>query len=170
MTTKIVKLILLIIICSSTSMLAQEKVAIEISDIQNLLGSWTGSLTYIDYNSNNPYSMPCALAIKSTRKNRKLSLAYTYPKEPEANSRAKLKISKNRFKINGKKIIARSTLSDGTTQIITSYSSKDGNDRKKAVIRNSYIIGSETLIIRKEVQFEGTEAWFKRNEYNFKRG
>ncbi len=175
MNPKNFNLSLLIIICLSSNILAQkilnpEKTAIEISDIQNMLGTWTGTLTYLDYTSNNPYTMPCGLVIKTKKENRKLNLYYTYPNEPKANSKGKLKISKDKFRLNGKTIISRSTLSDETTQIVTRYSNKDGNDRKKALIRNSYIIGIDKLIIRKEVQFEGTTEWLKRNEFNFNRG
>lgn len=175
MSNKTLKLLLFLLLYSLSNSIAQtdlksERSAIEISDIQLLLGDWKGTLTYIDYSSNNPYTMPCEVVIKAKKKNRKLYLYYTYPDEPKANSKGKLKISKDQFKLNGQPIIARSTLSDGTIQIITSFSNKDGNDRQKAMIRNIYIIGAEELIMRKEVQFEGTEKWLKRNEFNFKRG
>jgi hypothetical protein len=43
------------------------------------------------------------------------------------------------------------------------------DDDKKALIKNVYIIGKTTLIIRKEVKFEGTDTWLTRNEYNYSR-
>jgi hypothetical protein len=170
-TTK-VRLIFVTILFSSSVIMAQtklnpEKNVIEISDIQNLIGDWEGTLTYIDYTSNNPFSMPSALEIKSRKKNRKLILYYKYKNEPKANSKSKFKISKDGSELNGKSIISRLKKTEGNIQIITEYSGKDGNDNKNAKIRNIYIIGVEKFVMRKEVQFEGTNDWIMRNEYNF---
>ncbi len=168
MKIKILSLILLTLFFSSSNIVAQsEKSTIEVEDIQKLLGKWKGSLTYIDYSSNNPFSMPCELEIQPKKENRKLTLYYTYPNEPKANGTDQIKISKDRSKLDGKSIIFRSEQSDRNIQIITEYLGKDGNENKKALIRYVYIIGTEKLIIKKEVQFEGTKDWLKRNEYNF---
>lgn len=142
---------------------------IELQDIQNLIGEWKGTLTYMDYSSNKPYSMPCEVEIKSKRKNRKLILKYNYPNEPKANNKGKLKISKGRKKLNGKLIVSRSKTMDGNIQITTEYNGKNGNENKKALIRNVYIIGVNKFVIRKEVQFEGSKEWIRRNEYDFKK-
>lgn len=171
---KKINLIIWAVLFSSSILIAQTSIDsnkrfIEKSDIQNLMGEWDGTLTYIDYNTSNPYSMPSQLEIKTKKKHQKLLLYYTYPNEPKANSKSKIRISKDRSKINNKSIISRTKLLDGTTQIITEFSGKDGNDHKSATIRNIYIIGDETFIVRKEVQFDGTTEWLKRNEYNFNR-
>jgi len=56
---------------------------------------------------------------------------------------------------------------DGVVQIVTEFSGKDGNENKNALIRNIYTIEANTFDIRKEVLFEGSKEWKKRNEYNF---
>ncbi len=144
-----------------------EKIQIETEDIQNLIGEWNGTLTYLDYSSNKPFSMPSELKIKSKRKHRKLILNYTYPNEPKANNKNKFKISKDRTIVNGKQISSRSETTDGDTQIVTEFYGKDGNDNKKALIRNVYIIGINKFVIRKEVQFKDSKEWVMRNEYSF---
>ena len=142
---------------------------IAITEIENLLGDWKGTLTYLDYTSKQPYSMPCNLTIKSKKKNRKLILLYEYPNEPKANNRSKLKISKDRKFLNNKPIKTQKILDDNSVELTVEYPGRDGNENKNALIRIIYIIGKEKFIIRKEVLFENTKESIMRNEYSFKR-
>ena len=136
-------------------------------DIKILLGEWTGTLTYIDYSSNKPYTMPANLTVKQGKNENQLLLVIIYPKEPKANSRDKIKISKNGQLLNGKTVKSNEKLSNGLTQITTEYSGKDNN--KNALIRNVYIFGENQFEIRKEVKFENSDEWLVRNEYNYNR-
>ena len=55
-----------------------------------------------------------------------------------------------------------------TTSNTTSYPyvvGEDGNDNKKAMLRHTFLLKSNTYSIIKEVKFEGTDKWIKRNEY-----
>jgi hypothetical protein len=49
--------------------------------------------------------------------------------------------------------------------MITEIDGNDGNDNKKAILRHTYIFNSNTYSIIKDVKFEGTDKWIKRNEY-----
>jgi hypothetical protein len=53
--------------------------------------------------------------------------------------------------------------------MITEVDGNDGNDNKKAVIRHTYLLKSNAFSIIKEVKFEGTDKWIKRNEYQLNR-
>ena len=136
-------------------------------DLKVLLGEWNGNLTYTDYSSNKPYTMPSNLDVKQGKNDRQLLLLITYPNEPKANSKEKISISKNGDQLNKNIVKSNQILTNGQVQIITEYSGKDNN--KKAQIRNVYILGKQQFVIRKEVQFENSKEWLKRNEYNFKR-
>ena len=136
-------------------------------DLEILFGDWTGSLTYIDYNSNKPYSMPANLTVKQGKNKNQLVLNFIYPNEPNANSKDKIVVSKKGDKLNGKAVKSKQKLSNGQVQFITEYDGKDNNN--KAIIRNVYILGSKQFVIRKEVKFEKSNDWLKRNEYNFER-
>jgi hypothetical protein len=59
--------------------------------------------------------------------------------------------------------------SDGGYKFITEIEGNDGNDNKKAILRHTYILTSNTYAIIKEVKFEGTDKWIKRNEYQLTR-
>jgi hypothetical protein len=92
---------------------------------------------------------------------------YEYPKEPHANSTDTTFIEGNQF---GKdKIVEFKHTSDGGYKFITEIEGNDGNDNKKAILRHTYILTSNTYIIVKEVKFEGTDKWIKRNEYHLTR-
>ena len=146
---------------------ASDSDKVEAKEIDNLLGNWEGSLTYIDYNSNEPYKMPCNLEIKSKKQNRKLVFKYEYPNEPKANGVGKLKISKDGKILDGRRIVSRKKRNNEEVELITEHRGKDGNENRSARIRNVYIIGKNTFIMKKEVKFDGTEKWLKRNEYSF---
>ena len=136
-------------------------------DLKTLLGEWAGTLTYTDYGTNKPFTMPANLIVNQGKNNYQLILNINYPKEPNANSKDKIKISKNGTQLNKLDIKSKVVLPNGQIQITTQYSGKDNG--KKALIKNIYIIGTSVFIIRKEVKFENSEDWFMRNEYKYSR-
>ena len=138
-------------------------------DIRKIIGQWEGTLSYRDYTRDEEYSMPCNLNISEKKVNRILGMAYEYPNEPKANGSGKLKISKSRDYLNGNKIVSRHTNSIGETSIATERMGKDGNDGKKALIKNVYVVSDEIFKMRKEVKFIGSDEWLLRNEFSFER-
>jgi len=159
-----ISLFLFIIFITST-VSAQQSIASE--DLNVLLGKWTGTLTYTNYSDGTPFSMPAELEVKKGKNKYELALFTSYPKEPNANSKGTIKVSKDGTKVNKASIIAKKTLPNGEIQVITEYQGKD--NRKKALIKNVYLFGKTSLIIRKEVKFENTETWLTRNEYKYAR-
>lgn len=137
------------------------------NDLNLLLGEWTGTLTYTDYRSNKPYSMPANLLVKQKSNPYMLMLNINYPNEPKANSNDKIKISKDGTHINKTKVTTRKNLPGGLIEIRTEYSGKDNN--QNASIKNIYLIGQNKFVIRKEVKFENTDEWFMRNQYSYTR-
>ncbi|MGB5363672.1 MAG: hypothetical protein WBN17_10245 [Aureibaculum sp.] len=136
-------------------------------DLEIIVGEWTGSLTYIDYSSNKPYTMPANLIVKKGKNENQLLLFNIFPNEPNANSTDKIIISKNGRQLNKNNLRSKQILSNGQIEITTEYVGKD--NKKKALIRNIYILGEEQFIMRKEVQFENTNEWIKRNEFSYNR-
>ncbi|MBT8393857.1 MAG: hypothetical protein HKO81_08550 [Flavobacteriaceae bacterium] len=136
-------------------------------DLKTILGKWTGSLTYVDYRSNKPYTMPANVNVKQGKNENQLTLLITYPNEPKANSKDKIKLSQDGKKLNKKEVKTKQDMNSGQIQITTEYFGKDNN--KEALIRDIYILGEKKFVIRKEVKFETSKEWLKRNEYNFTR-
>ena len=136
-------------------------------DLTTLLGEWKGSLTYTDYQTNKPFTMPANVVVSQGKNKNQLLLAVSYPQEAHANSKGKIKISKDGTQLNKHPVTSRQELPDGQLQITTEYIGKDNN--KQALIKNSYIIGASQFIIRKEVKFDGDAIWLMRNEYKYGR-
>lgn len=141
--------------------------SVSTDDLKTLLGEWVGSLTYTDYGTNKPFTMSANLIVTQGKNSYQLILNITYPKEPNANSKDKIKISKDGTQLNKLDIKSRQVFPNGQIKIITQYSGKDNG--KKALIKNVYIIGTSNFIIRKEVKFENSDDWLLRNEYNYSR-
>ncbi|MDH3698805.1 MAG: hypothetical protein OEQ81_09080 [Flavobacteriaceae bacterium] len=163
----LVVLTLLLPLINNGQQTTSEKSEIILSgeDLVVLLGEWEGSLTYMDYSSNKPYSMPANVSVTPGKNINQLSLYFTYPKEPKANSKDNISITKDGKALNKKALKSNQTMPDGQVLITTDYIGKDNN--KKTNIRNLYSIGKEQFVIGKEVKFGNTDKWLKRNEYSF---
>ena len=165
MKSTLINVLFLFAILYSSGLYAQNTIFPE--DLKALLGEWTGSLTYVDYNTNKPYTMPANLNVNQGKNENQLILNISYPYEPKANGRDKINISNDGSKLNKIDVKSREVLSNGQVQITTEYKGKDNN--KKAAIKKVYLISNSQFIIRKEVKFEDTKDWLTRNEYKYSR-
>lgn len=136
-------------------------------DFIKISGSWKGSLTYLDYSSGKPYTMPADLDIKRIDKTNRFVFSNIYPNEKSANSIDTITISKDGKFIEKELIKSRRKLANGNIEIITEKIGKDGNDNKPATFRHTYTIGSTTYKNRKDVQFVGETEWINRHEYSY---
>lgn len=134
-------------------------------DLKIIMGEWTGTLTYTDYGTNKPFTMPAKLIVSQGKNDYQLILNINYPKEPNANSKDKIKISKNGTLLNKHEVKSKVVLPNGQIQITTQYLGKDNG--KQAFIKNIYTIGTSEFIIRKEVKFKNSDNWLMRNEYKY---
>jgi hypothetical protein len=152
-------LILLLIIVFGNS----KAQSVKVKDLSRSVGSWEGKLTYMDYSTGKPFTMLANIKIGLTKNYMGYIMAYEYPKEPHANSIDTTFIVGKYF---GKdKIVEFNKDSDGAYNMITEVDGYDGNDNQKAVLRHTYTLKTNTYIIIKDVKFEGTDKWIKRNEY-----
>jgi len=163
---KVLYIITLLIAVNSN---AQSKANFTKEDANLLSGSWKGSLTYLDYNSGKPYTMPANTNINLIKGTNSLLVEMVYPDEPKANSKDTLLINEESTSFDGAKIISRKSLADESIQIITEVNGKDGNDNKKALLRKTYTFKKNSFTNRKDVMFEGTTEWIKRHEYIYTR-
>lgn len=145
----------------------QSPIKITWKDCKPLNGKWTGTLTYLDYSSGKPYTMPAEMDIHRIGKTNAFLLKVNYPNEPSANGNDTLILTKNGTFINAEKIIAKKKKENGILEIITEERGKDGNDDQPAIFRHTYLIGKLVFNKKKEVQFENTSKWITRHEYTF---
>lgn len=163
--------IILILFLFSVSLIAQDSfdqnTRAEEQDIAMVIGSWVGQLTYLDYQTNEPFSMPANVKITQGKDSRTLLVAMEYPNEPQANNSAKIKINKDGSEIDGYSVMSRTKDEAGNITVIGEKSGKD--DNKKALIRMTYVFGNALFSMSKSVQFEGSDEWILRNTYEYKR-
>ncbi len=152
------------IIFSWTVSSQTDKINID-SDLAHIEGKWTGKLTYLDYSSGEPYTMPADVEVIKIDKYNFL-YKNIYPNEPKANSTDTLKIS-NDGKLFNQKEIKKINRSKNSSQIITEVNGMDGNDKKPATLKTTYFISPKKFTIIKEVKFEGEKSYIKRHEYSF---
>jgi len=155
--------------CNAQSSSSSKTYKVEKDEMAKIKGDWIGSLTYLDYTSKKPFSMPCNVTLSNGRNKSKFKIKYVYPNEPKANRNGRVKFTKRGTYVNKQKIKSKITNAQGNLEIHTEYSSKDGNDNQEALMRNTYVLGPDNLLFRKDVKFKNSDEWIMRNEYSFKR-
>ncbi len=130
-------------------------------------GHWTGSLTYIDYGTKKPYTMPANLdiSVPATFPGTVI-LLNQYPDEPKANSYDTLRISKGGQYFDEGKILEKKN-TDKKLIILTEREGMD--DNRPATIRIHYTAGPHDFIIYKEVRFNKQDSFMMRHEYRMSR-
>ncbi|WP_312765780.1 hypothetical protein [Epilithonimonas sp.] len=163
--------ILLVGFCLLTAILthAQKKSNRLMNDFIKVEGNWTGQLTYLDYSSGKPYTMSADLEIKRIPGTNEFIFVHNYPKEKSANKTDTISISKDGQYIGKEKLVSRTKLPNGNMKVITEKEGKDGNDGKKASIRQTYILGNTSFSTQKDILFSGETTWIKRHEYVYKK-
>ncbi|MEI8111309.1 MAG: hypothetical protein WCH59_09995 [Chitinophagia bacterium] len=134
-----------------------------LADLKPLEGNWKGSLTYLDYSSGKPFTMPANITIRTFSEKKGIIMQYIYPNEPHANGADTILLTKD-F-LGDEKIASIKKSNPVAFLLITEKAGVDGNDNKMAQFRHTYRVTNNKLSIRKEVKFAGTEAWIIRNEY-----
>ncbi len=149
--------------------LAQSQVTVSASDFKTVFGKWEGSLTYLDYSTGKPFSMPANVEIARIKGADQLSMALSYPEEAEANETDTVTISGNGTLLDGEKVVSKRKLGHGGLEIVTEIQGVDGNDDKPARMRHTYTLGPEVYAVRKDVLFEGEKEWIMRHEFRYEK-
>ncbi|MEL6135599.1 MAG: hypothetical protein AAFR59_19745 [Bacteroidota bacterium] len=150
---------------TSASLFGQE---IKEQDFGQVLGDdWKGTLTYLDYQSGKKVDIPVELKVSKLKEGQYL-LEYSFPEEPQANSKSKVKISKDGKKLDKYRVLSREMLDGGKTKVVCLGDGKD--DGKKATLFYTYTFYKDEFIMRKDVQYSlGNQQPFFRNEFRFTR-
>jgi hypothetical protein len=151
-----------------TSVQAQ---SIQPSDLKVLEGNWVGTLTYLDYKSGKPFTMPANTTFEQSKNNPNVYLrSIGYSTEPHANQTDSMIISNDGKMLDEFRIITFKKAKDGTLEIVGEKDGIDGNDNKPATIRQTFTFTTTTFINKKEVLFKGTSNWLIRHTYSFTKG
>lgn len=142
----------------------QAQTTLKNTEIMPCIGSWQGTLTYLDYTSKQNTVIPADLDIEQISLGI-FTFSHHFPKEPHVSWLDTMAISKDGMYFGNEKIITKRQLPNGNLELITEE--KDSDDHKPALLRRTYTIGNEIFSRRKEVQLEGTAEWLLRHEYRY---
>ncbi len=148
---------------------AQADLKTILKDFQKISGSWKGSLTYLDYSSGKPYTMPADMEISRIGTTNTFAWAHRYPNEPGANSIDTVVLTPDGKYIDRARIRTRRVLPNGDVEVITEETGTDGNDNRPATFRHTYVLGKDLFTKRKDVRFAGESKWINRHEYRYTR-
>lgn len=146
-----------------------QSTSITLKDIKMMTGEWKGALTYLDYSTNKPFTMPADLTINYLNKIKSVVFSNSYPKEPHANSIDTIALLQ-KGKVFGKEIVKSNTrFKNGNILIITEEAGTDGNDNKPAIFKHIYTVGKNIFINKKEVKLNDSDNWIMRHQYQYRR-
>ena len=157
----------MIILFGSAAAFAQAPVKVSLKDFKTAFGKWEGALTYLDYGTGKPFSMPANIAISGNGK--QLFFENSYPEEPEANETDTVAIAAKGTLLDGEKVVSKRKLADDKCEIVTEIQGVDGNENKPARMRHTYTLGRNVYVVRKDVLFEGEKEWIMRHEFRYEK-
>ena len=129
-------------------------------------GEWVGTLTYTDYSSGMPTVIAANASVTSISENR-IDYTASYPNEPWEDSESTMIISKDGRLLDGHVVSERVVTEDETLIVRTQFRGED--DDRPADIRLTYGLTETNFYIRKDVRFDDSDSYLRRNIYEFTR-
>jgi hypothetical protein len=161
--------LLVMLFFTSSVLTVKSQVSVSVNDFKRLVGNWQGSLTYLDYTSHKPFTMPALITVSQIPNSNQFLCSNSFPEEKNANYTDTLFISNDGRMINGEPVTVREYRKNGFLEISTETRCTDGNDNKPALCRNTYTIGRLVYIKKKQVLFDGEKVWLLRHSYTYKK-
>jgi hypothetical protein len=138
------------------------------ADLKIIEGNWVGSLTYLDYTTNKPFTMPSNTTYEQSKSNANLYFrSIGYSTEPHANQKDTMVISADGKMLDDYSIVSVKKITNNGMEIIVQKKGLDGNDNQPALIKKTITITKTNLTISKEVLFDNTKKWTVRHTYSF---
>lgn len=159
---------ILVIVLFVNPVLAQpgnQKNKTTIKDFKPLSGKWKGSLTYLDYSSNKPVSIPANTLFEMVSDSSFDQFIY-YTDEPHKNADSRYTIRENGTMLNEMKLVERKA-DKGKLWLVFEYWGPDGNDNRMATMQQVMQVSKKELIITKKVKYDGEEHYIQRHQYHF---
>jgi len=174
---------------------AQEHAKISNAFLETMQGDWKGKLTYTDYQDDSTQVI-MDVWLKSNLENEKLIKQFYY-KEPDGNTKQKSKYQDTTYIINGGRDLVEtgyklpfkiieyttkaseensSTTVDGVkvksgstamSEHIAVMETIDDDNEKKSTIRTTITTTANSMMIKKEVKYDGTSSFFVRHTFSY---
>lgn len=159
-------MLFLLLLCISTSSTLSYSQSVDISNyFKQVVGSWEGSLTYLDYSTNKPFTIPANIEIEQVAE-RTFTLLNSFPEETNVVWVDTFQFNTENLFLNTANIIETKIIGN-TFNFITEEAGFDGNDNAPAIIRHFYTVCADSFSSRKEVKFIDSDKWVIRHTYNY---
>lgn len=127
--------------------------------------SYAGALTYRDYGTGKPVSIPANATVSATGPDA-LEVAFSYPEEPGANAISRVAISENGRRLGDDAVITRDMV-DGGWLATTEAAGEDNG--APAQLFKTYAVSRCFFIMTTRVAPAAGGETFERNRYDLKR-
>lgn len=137
-------------------------------DLKQMLGSWSGRLTYLDYTSNKDETINVSLLVEKKNEN-SFELTFSYPGESGYGGKDTFLIHDNGRMISAMRVIKKQNNGSNNLQITLEEKGVDGNENKEAMFQHIISLSENKFILTKLVKFESESGFFQRNQFVFTR-
>ncbi len=152
------------------SAVAQKDSFLPAKAFKQLSGCWQGTLQYSGTMIRKPYTTIATLIVHQIGTAAAYEFLHVYTQEQPAHKVADtIVIATDNSRLNNEKITEKHCMQGGNFVIITQSQGFDEDLNKAATIRQTYTIGKQRYIYKKEIQPDGQSAWFDRQEFIYER-
>lgn len=154
-------------IVSNTSEQNTDTAFVAIEDFARLSGGeWTGELSYLDYSSGTPQSIPVKMQF-APASGTDIDYKLIYPKESQYNAEEVLSVSPGGDRVNDKILTSRILNPDGRLMLVTEHDAEDNG--RAAKVRLTHMISDDLFVLSKDVRFDTDGSFVRRNAYTLRR-
>ena len=139
---------------------------LEPADLNTLNGAWTGELTYVDYGSGAPVTIPTTLLVRPLEE-RTWLIGHGYTEEPQADELDTMRLDRDGSRVDAAEVTLVERMGPDSVRLVLEEDGED--DDRPARIRRTWTIGKHRCVQRKEVGDLGGTAFTLRHEYRFRR-
>ena len=159
-----------LLICLSALSYEGSSQTITSEDLTKIKGTWMGHLIYTDYsNDQTQVKLETNLVADWKKNSGLLVFEYIEPNGKVVRGKQKIKLGKNssQFYMDGEWRVIDFQKTEANWKLMLEKVGKDNN--RDAVIQQELQVSAVDLTIVKSVKYAGTDQFFVRNRYEFKR-
>jgi hypothetical protein len=159
---------LLLAITAMYAVAAQKSTVVSPADFKPVMGCWQATLNYSGTVVRKPFTTTAEVTATQIAAG-KYQLLYVYTNDPDEHVADTIVLSKDGKKLRAATIRSKHYTKAGDLQIIAEAIGFDRDNNTAVKIRETYTIGKQRYIYKKQVQPTGQTNWLDRQEFIYTR-